>query len=154
MIPFPASLQLYPNLRMVWSVFLQVLSQLTIDDNQCCADKEVLMESEETVSVSIIGITVYISWLLLFILLICILFFLGLTPCQRWFLTDNLLNVFSNYPVFVAAAAFSSKRKFLTLPWTLSIWQIQIGMDMNGHGYSVCHNHIDIFKAYFHTNRW
>ena len=41
------------------------------------------MESEASVSVSLIGITVYISWAVLFLLLIALLFFLGLTPSQR-----------------------------------------------------------------------
>ena len=60
---------------------LQLLSEYKIDDNQCCVED--LMESEANVSVSIIGIAVYISWALLFIFLIGILFFFGLTPSQR-----------------------------------------------------------------------
>ena len=66
--------------RMVWSVLLHVISELSIDDNKCCV--ETVMGSEATVSVSTIGIAVYLSWATLFLLLICILFILGLTPCQ------------------------------------------------------------------------
>ena len=54
------SSQLYPTLWMVWSVFLQILSGINIDDNQCCVED--LMESEANFSVSLIGFTVYISW--------------------------------------------------------------------------------------------
>ena len=64
---------------MVWRILLQLLYD--IDHNQCCVED--LMESEADVSVSIIGIVVYISWALLFIFLIGMLFFLGLTPSQR-----------------------------------------------------------------------
>ena len=79
-MPFYAGLQLYPTLRMVWSVLLHVISQLSIDDNQCCSDT--VMGSVATVSVSTIVIAVYLSWATLFLLLICIIFILGLTPCQ------------------------------------------------------------------------
>merc|ERR1719233_1424582 len=65
---------------MVWRIVLQLLSEYNTDHNQCCVED--LMESEANVSVSIIGIVVYISWALLFIFLIGILFFLGLTPSQ------------------------------------------------------------------------
>ena len=67
-----AGLQLYPTLRMVWSVLLHIISQLGIDDNQCCT--EPVMGSEATVSVSTIGIAVYLSWAMLFLRLICFLF--------------------------------------------------------------------------------
>ena len=66
---------------MVWRILLELLSEYNIDNNQCCVRN--LMESEASVSVSIIGIVVYISWALLFIFLIGLLFFLGLTPSQR-----------------------------------------------------------------------
>ena len=36
-----------------------------------------------TVSVSLVGLAVYLSWGLLFLSLIAILFFLACTPCQR-----------------------------------------------------------------------
>jgi hypothetical protein len=62
---------------MVWSVVLQVLSEVNIDENQCCVED--LMD-EANVSVSLIGIGVYISWGLLFVFLKGLLFFLGLTP--------------------------------------------------------------------------
>ena len=66
---------------MVWRILLQILPEFYVDNIQCCVED--LMESEADVSVSIIGIVVYISWAFLFIFLIGILFFLGLTPSQR-----------------------------------------------------------------------
>ena len=86
--PLLAGPQCQPNLPMVWSLFLHLLSQLASDENQCCV--EVLMESEATVSVSIIGIAVYIAWGITFLSLICLLFFLGLTPSQRLVLNIDL----------------------------------------------------------------
>jgi len=47
----------------------------------CCPDAGAMV-SEASVSVSLVGLTVYFSWGLLFLSLIAILFFLACTPCQ------------------------------------------------------------------------
>ena len=72
---------------MVWSVLIQILTELneSLDESKCCEEK--VMDSEASpVSVSTVGIVVYISWGSLFLLLICILFILGLSS-PRGFLT-------------------------------------------------------------------
>ena len=57
------------------------------------------MESEETVSISAVGAAAYICCTITFILLVCLLFFLGLTPTQRWHISYVFLSLMSN--VFV-----------------------------------------------------
>ena len=43
-----------------------------------------LMDVEEAVSISAVGAVAYVCCTITFVLLVCLLFFLGLTPTQRY----------------------------------------------------------------------